>query len=235
VEDIKPKLQGMKGKTVNFDKIEMAGSINGVKPKAATSNLKRKRVDLSTAVDASSTYIAPTEARNGEDLGDFIEFDAGDGQDYEALNYNHRLRRKLRRALEDVEMRKESLVREQVRKLCLENGVDVPPELNTPVRPVHKRGERVLENGTLETAKAERVRSRLELAEYNNASRVLRKQAKQIAVEAGLRLHAELTGLLPRRQSQGDGHKTEGYGIGWHVPKEQPPEDILQPKDLSIL
>jgi hypothetical protein len=114
--------------------------------------------------------------------------------------------------------------------------MDVPPELDTPAKPIHKRGQRVLENGTLETDKAERVRLRIELAEFNNAARVLRKQAKAIAIEAGLRVHAELTGLMPPRKPQGeDEHKVEGYGPGWHVPKEQRPEDIVRPEDVMIL
>ena len=70
------------------------------------------------------------------------------------------------------------------------------PEPTTCIRPVNVRGQRILKNGTLETTKRERVRTRIELTEYNRAARVLRKQAKQTAVEAGLRKHAELTGKL---------------------------------------
>ena len=41
---------------------------------------------------------------------------------------------------------------------------------------------------------------------------------------------------MPPRKPQGeDEHKVEGYGPGWHVPKEQRPEDIVRPEDVMIL
>lgn len=54
----------------------------------------------------------------------------------------------------------------------------------------------ILENGGTEPAKQERVRARPELAEFNKASKVLGRQAKQCAMEAGLRKHAASTGRL---------------------------------------
>ena len=40
------------------------------------------------------------------------------------------------------------------------------------------------------------MRSRLELAEFNKIMKVLRRQAKQTAIEAGLRKHAEVMGRI---------------------------------------
>jgi len=55
-------------------------------------------------------------------------------------------------------------------------------------------------DGTLETAKQERVRSKVELAEFNKMAKVLRRQAKEMAVEAGIRIYLELMGRIPKRE-----------------------------------
>ena len=55
-------------------------------------------------------------------------------------------------------------------------------------------------DGTLETAKQERVRSRVELAEFNMNAKILRAQAKAKAVEAGIRIYLELMGRIPKRE-----------------------------------
>ncbi|KAI9880675.1 MAG: hypothetical protein M1830_001679 [Pleopsidium flavum] len=197
VDEIKPRAMGMKGVEVEFDNIQLAENATEVNPSA-----KSKRVDLGVVADDSRTQLISTGQRDGaEEAGDFIELDVGDDQDFEGVGYNHKLRRKLRRAIEAAEIRKEMLVRQKALEHCLAKDIEPPTELQTPHKPMNVRGQRVLEDGTLETAKQERVRSRMELAEYNKAARVLRKQAKQIATEAGLRKFAELTGAVPNNIS----------------------------------
>ena len=235
VADIKPKALGMRGVEVDFDSLELGDSLNGVKARDAgiAINKNKKRVDLSGAAGIEGIHIVPTGAQNIEDPGDFIQLDVGEGQDHEALNYNHKLRRKLRRAIEAADVKKELLVRERTVEFCEEIGIDPPPELFTPAKPVHLRGERALEDGSLETAKAERVRLRLELAEFNKAARVLRAQAKEIAMEAGLRVYAEMTGRIPPRGSQGNEGSTLDYGPGWVLPEDKPPE-VIRPEELGV-
>ena len=192
VDEIRPKAMGMKGVEVDFDKIQIER-----KPTEAMPKSKSKRIDLGVVADDSKTQLISTKGGDGrEDAGDFIELDAGDDQGFEALGYNHKLRRKLRRAVEAADIKKELLVRQQALEHCLAKNIEPPIELQTPHKPVSVRGQRVLEDGRLETAKQERVRMRMELAEYNKAARVLRKQAKQAAIEAGLRKFAELTGAV---------------------------------------
>lgn len=208
---IKPKALGMKGVDVDFEALELGETLNDVRPK-----LGQKRVDLSNIPEQVGTHLIPTTQQAGQDSGEYIKLDVGEGQDYKALNLNHKLRRKLRRAMENAEIRKEVLVRERVMDLCKEKGIEPPQEISTPVKPVHLKGHRVLENGTLETEKRERVRMRMELAEFNQAARVLRKQAKKIAMEAGLRVYAEMTGRIPPRGSSGNEGHAAGYGTGWY-------------------
>ncbi|MCJ1386540.1 hypothetical protein MMC17_009666 [Xylographa soralifera] len=235
VAEIKPKALGMKGIEVDFDSLEVGDSLNDVKSRGAGNavNKTKRRVDLSGAAGIEGAHIVPTGARNAEDPGDFIRLDIGEGKDHEVLNYNHKLRRKLRRAIEAADVKKELLVRERAAEYCKEIGMDPLPELVTPAKPIHLRGERALEDGTLETSKAERVRLRLELAEFNKAARVLRAQAKEIAMEAGLRVYAEMTGRLPPRGSQGNEGSPLNYGPGWVLPEEKPPEAI-QPDELVV-
>lgn len=182
----------MKGVEVDFDAIEIGESRSDVKPKKANS-----RVNLGDVPNhAKAEYIPAT--RQGEDgePEDFIKLDVGEGQDFETLNYNHKLRRKLRRAIDNAEIRKEMLVRHRACDYCNEKNIEVPPELTTPYKAINVKGQRILENGTFETAKQERVRARMELAEFNSQMRILRKQAKEAAIYAGLRKHAELTGKI---------------------------------------
>ena len=234
VNDIKPK--AVKGVEVDFDKLELGDRTNDVRPRgvAQASTLKRKRVDLSSAAAATENLIVSTDNRNGGDPGEFIKLDVGEGQDYEALVYNHELRRKLRRAIEAADMKKELLVRERAMEYLKELGLEPPEELSTPTRPIHLRGERALEDGTLETVKAERVRLRLELAETNKATRVLRKQAKDISTNAGLRVHAEMTGKLPPRGTEGNEEENRAYGEEWVVRKEKPLEEILRADEVPV-
>lgn len=182
----------MKGVEVDFDAIEIGESRSDVKAKKPNS-----RVNLGDVPNHAKAEYIPT-SREGEDgePEDFIKLDVGEGQDFETLNYNHRLRRKLRRAIDNAEIRKEMLVRQRACDYYNEKNIEVPPELNTPYKPINVKGQRILENGTFETAKQERVRSRMELAEFNSQMRILRKQAKDAAIYAGLHKHAELTGKI---------------------------------------
>lgn len=191
-EDIKPRALGMRGKEVDFDAIQIGDRQGDVKPS------KRKRVDLGEVADnAQENLVRVRRDTKPTDDEDFIKLDIGQGQDHEALNYNHKLRRKLRRALDGAQVQKEMLVRQRAVEHLKSKGTEPPAELTTNAKPLNVRGMRILENGAMETAKQERVRARVELAEFNLASRVLRKQAKQCAIEAGLRKHAALTGRLP--------------------------------------
>ena len=193
VDEIKPRALGMKGIEVDFDAIEVGESRSDVKAKKASN-----RVNLGDVPEhATAEYIPAGRRSEYGESEDFIQLDVGEGQDFETLNYNHRVRRKLRRAIDNAEIRKEMLVRQRALDYCHEKNTEVPPVLRTPYKPINAKGQRILENGTLETAKQERVRARMELAEFNTQMRILRKQAKEAAIYAGLRKHAELIGKIP--------------------------------------
>ena len=211
VSDVKPKAYGMKGVEVDFDAIDLAKKRNEL-----SSNSRKSRVDLSKVASEANTHPVPIAIQAGNDAGEFIKIDVGDGGDYEAANYNHRLRRKLRRAIEAAEIQKEKLVREKACASLKQQEMPIPIVLTTAAKPIHLRGHRVLENGSLETDKGERVRLRLELAEYNKAARVLRKQAKQIAMEAGLRTYAESIGRIPSHREHDLAQTHQNYGPGWY-------------------
>ena len=199
VLDIKPKALGMKGVEVDFDSLEMGETPSDLKKKT-----KGKRIDLGVVPEEAKVHVLPIgDPGPSEDPGEFIKLDVGDGQDFQTLDYNHKLRRKLRRAIENAEIQKEMLVRQRTLDYCIERSLEPSIELKAPPKPVNVRGQRILEDGTLETAKQERVRMRMELAEFNKAARVLRAQAKRTAIEAGLRVHAELTGKLPTASKPG--------------------------------
>ncbi|KAI9717316.1 MAG: hypothetical protein M1812_004843 [Candelaria pacifica] len=194
VNDIQPRVLGMKGKEVDFDKLEAA-------EKAAEARKSEKlkqsnRVDLGAIADESRATLIRAGDRdgNGEAPGDFLQFEGGEGQDYEELSYNHKVRRKLHRALDQAQIKKEMLVRQKALEHCEANGIEPPEVLKVPYKFGKIESHRTLESGELETAKQERVRKRMELVEYNKAAKVLRKQAKAVATEAGLRKFAILMG-----------------------------------------
>lgn len=191
VDEVNPRALGMKGVDVDFSAIRKE-MLCKKQPKT-----KIEKVDLGTVPINATMEVLPTSSPHWQyGSEDFVKLDVGDGADFESLNYNHRLRRKLRKAIEDSDIRKEMLVRQRALNFCLENGLEPPTELKSPSKPRKVKGQMILVSGALETAKQERVRARTEVVEYNKAAKVLRKQAKQIAVEAGLRKHAELTGKL---------------------------------------
>jgi hypothetical protein len=208
VADIKPKALGMKGQEVDFDILEIGNRPSELRIKnekivqeLKDGKAKGNRVDLGKVADESKTKVLTSNGATPTGLeGDFVSLDFGgamDGQQFEALNYNHKLRRKLHRAIEAAQIQKELLVRAKAKEYCESKGIEVPPELAAEYRPIKLAGRRILEDGTLETEKQERVRKRLELAEYNKAAKVLRQQAKAEAIEAGLRLFAQLTDKKP--------------------------------------
>ena len=189
----------MKGIEVDFDAIEVGESRSDVKSKKANG-----RVNLGGVPDhANAEYISASQQTENREPEDFIKLDVGEGQDFETLNYNHKLRRKLRRALDNAEIRKEMLVRQRALDYYADNNMQIPLELRTPYKPINIKGHRILENGALETAKQERVRARMELAEFNTQMRILRRQAKDAAIYAGLRKHAELMGKIQFTDSPG--------------------------------
>ena len=202
VDDIQPRALGMKGVDVDFSAIEPAERRTDIKKKSSGT----KRIDLSQVPKDAEAEFIPSARRSSVDRepDEFIKIDVGEGQEVEPLNYNHRLRRKLRRALDAAQIQKEILVRERALAYCVEKNVEPPAILRTPNKPKSTRWHRILENGTLETDKKERGRGRMELTEYNRQAKILRRQAKQMAIEAGLRKHAELTGRLPASDPQAD-------------------------------
>ena len=198
VDEIKPRALGMKGVEVDFGAIQTGESRSDIKPK-----VNSKRVDLSSAPNDANAKFIPTGDRGegGGNPEEFIKLDIGEGQDFEALSYNHKLRRKLRRAIDNADIKKEMLVRQRAIDYYEQKEIETPHVLKTPLKPVNVKGQRILENGLFETAKQERVRARMELAEFNTQMRVLRKQAKDAAIYAGLRKHAELTGKVPPNET----------------------------------
>ena len=215
VTEIQPRALGMKGMEVDFSKLEFGGDIAGGLRVAAKEQKKEKpkgnRIDLGAIAPESITQTMYGPYNTSGDPANldqnFVEFgEPGDegGHQYEQLNYNHKLRRKLRRAMETAQVKKELLVREAAIKHCEENNYEVPPVLRTPAKPENIRGQRTMPDGTLETAKQERVRNRVELSEFNRNAKMLRAQAKEMAVEAGIRIYLELMGRIPKRDGLED-------------------------------
>ena len=194
VDQIKPKAMGMKGHEINFETILKGDGQSEIRVKD-----RSRRVDLSGIPEQSEAeYITSRSDIPLEDPEEFIQLDVGRGEDYEKLNYNHKVRRKLRRAIEHAETEKELLIRQRTLDSLQGQGLNAPESLKTKVKPVSVRGIRVLDNGRLETAKQERIRARIELADFNDRMRILRKQAKEAAIYAGLRKYAEATGMIPQ-------------------------------------
>ncbi len=215
VEEIKPRALGMKGVEVDFDAIEIGERQSDVKPKHGN-----KRVNLGDAPnDIRAEYVPAVQRGEGGDGEEYIRLDIGEGQDFESLNYNHKLRRKLRRAMDNAQIRKEMLVRQRALDYYQEKDREPPAVLKTPYKPVNVKGQRILDNGMFETSKQERVRARMELAEFNTQMRILRKQAKDAAIYAGLRKHAELTGRIPpsetplKQESLPDNQQVDSAGL----------------------
>jgi hypothetical protein len=102
--------------------------------------------------------------------------------------------------MEAAKVQRELLVQSKAIKHCEKQGIAVPAALNLPTKPISVKGKRTLPGGLLETDKQERTRTKVELAEFNKQARVLRRQAKEMAIEAGIRIFLELTGQIPKRE-----------------------------------
>lgn len=206
--EIQPKALGMKGVHVDFDKIEKTEKYGDIQLKQPTTKASSKRVDLSEiASDQHAQYIGRTEGENAGTNDDFMQLDVGCDYEHQVLNFNHRTRRKLRRAIDNAEIQREILVRERAIEHLKSKGLDIPPQLYTRPKPLNVKGHRIMEDGGLETDKQERVRARVELTEFNNHMRVLRRQAKEAAIYAGLKKHAELTGKIAVVEGQPEAAK----------------------------
>ncbi len=231
VKDIQPRVLGMKGKEADFDKLEAAERL--AEARKAGLVKQSNRVNLGAVADDSKATLirAGGGGENGGAPGDFLQFEEGDGQDYEALSYNHKIRRKLHRALDQAQIKKENLVRQKALEHCETNGIEPPEVLKKPYKFAKIETHRTLENGELETAKQERVRKRMELVEYNKAAKVLRRQAKEVAMEAGLRKFAQLMGKEvvdgdgDTKMSDGDVHMTSESSSEEEEEKEEEDED----------
>ncbi|KAI9814756.1 MAG: hypothetical protein M1827_003022 [Pycnora praestabilis] len=194
VSDIKPRVLGMKGAEIDwerFERMEKAGE-KADKIKAKFLGSGKDRVNLGAISDESKAKVLGLSKNDDEAPGEFIPLNIE--QDPADMNYNHNVQRKLHRALEAAQVEKAMLVRQKALEYCGPNEIEPPEVLITAYKPVKINGQRALEDGTLETEKQERVRARMELAEYNQAAMVLRRQAREQATKAGLRKYAELTG-----------------------------------------
>ena len=209
IDEIEPRIPGLKDHEIDWSVLDKEDDEepSPIPNKLASGSTSKsnKRVDLSTAAkETQSVFLVPSSStRNAPDptsSSDFLSFTQDPSStpiDHAPVNYNHRLRRKLRRALDDALIRKEALIRQAAIAKFTSQNFSPPPILLTPLKPLNKLQPRILENGTLETEKQERIRTRMELADFNHASKVLRRQAKQKALEAGLRRFAIATGKIP--------------------------------------
>ena len=230
--EIEPSIPSLKGQQIDWsiveqdhEDLEKVPAEDYQQPRLSKPST---RVDLSTAAkDNEAVALVPSSVQNplhanhnNQTSADFLSLSQGgpDYHEHSPVVYNHKLRRKLKRALVDAQVRKEALVRQKAIAKFKSRGLNPPAILLTPLKPHSKLQPRILENGTLETQKQERIRTRMELADFNNASKVLRRQAKALAIEAGLRIHAEAMGRIPARTEQEireeDEKATKGTGIG---------------------
>ncbi|KAL8631613.1 hypothetical protein Q9189_002619 [Teloschistes chrysophthalmus] len=177
-EDIKPRVLGMGGQEIDFDAIE------------GEHHRRHWKASGGKYVDLRDPKVTDDE--------DFIKFDKPAGQRQGASNYNRKLRQKVHRAVDHAQAQKEKLVRQRAILLFKARDERIPRELKTSCKVQNIKGMRILENGAKETPKQEKINKARELKTFNEASRVLRKQAKHHAVESGLRKHAEVPGILPK-------------------------------------
>ena len=225
VDEIKPKALGMKGRSINFEDLEVTGEgPSDLRSKVAEKErpFNPNRVDLSAIADETATQAVfgddPNHPRDTLSTN-FVSFsDVATNAnmttpiEHQPTTLNHRLRRKLRRAIDNAQIRKERLVRQKAIEHCKAHNIPIPPILESHTHPVNQRGSRTLPSGALESAKQERVRARVELAEFNKWAKVLRRQAKEKAIEAGIRVYLELMDRIPRRVTLDKARKTGDKG-----------------------
>lgn len=258
VQDIVPIVRGLKGKSIDWDNLEIGkGTDIQLKGQKSAYSAASNRVDLSKAAgEGSLHYIGGGNNMEIDDIGfagdddgneedddedddlaanqDMLKLDVGDDQAHENVNFNHRTRRKIRRALDNQQIQREVLVREKAIKYLEEQGLPVPSILRSSPKPVHEKGARLLENGSLETEKQERIRQRIELTEFNNNAKVLRRQAKEIALEAGLRVYAEMTGRIAKPEGPVKEAWEVGFGEGWLKPPKPDTDDVLWARKKAL-
>ena len=193
---IRSRAMGMRGIEVDFEAVEKGEGKSDVKPR-----VNRGGVDFDIASHYARTECISNELGSVQGQPDeFIQLDVGKARDFETINYNHTLHRKLRRAIDYAESEQEILERRRAVEHCAEKDFNAPATLHTGTRPICTKGQRILESGFLETAKQERGRARMELAEFNIQMRVLCRQAEEAALYAGLHKYAEVTGRISRVQ-----------------------------------
>ena len=153
-EYIKPRTLGMRGREVD------ANAIPAGKVQSNVEERRGKRVDLGeVAKTVNETYVPVDDVRDSVNNQPFNKFDVSESQDHEALNLNHKLRRKLRRALDNAQIQKELLVRQRVVDHLKAKGIVLPNELLTDDKATNFKGTRILENGATETTKQEQARA----------------------------------------------------------------------------
>lgn len=188
-KDIKPRVLGMKGKELDIDNLESVLRAAEEKLAAEKADLEKYgdhragRVDLGKVQDESKAtlILGSGEADQSGMDGDFISFDVDDNDEPVAeddVNYNHKMRRKLNRAILGAQIKKENLVRARALAHCKANGIEVQTGFTAAHQPVKLDNHRMLIDGSMETAKQERIRKRVETAKYNELARAFRKIAK---------------------------------------------------------
>ena len=123
----------MKDVEVDFDMLGVGQTSSGVQVKQNRNN----RVNLGAVPLESEAKLHRVGGETpAESPGEFISLDVGEGQDFEAINYNHKTRRKLRRALEAAEIAKEMVVRKAALGHYQKNDIKPPEELKTLYKPM---------------------------------------------------------------------------------------------------
>lgn len=212
VDDIKPQVHGMKGVTLDFSKIHYDGEkltgLTSVGNQPQQNRFNKKRVNLGAApAESHIESVFPSQRGSGANtapLGqqDFVSFDNAGGKEDAAQPpaFNHHTRRKILHAMENAQIEKELLVRAAATAHCEAKGIPVPAIFATSGQPVSIPGQRTMPNGELETDKQVRNRAKVDLTEFNVHAKVLRGQAKEMALEAGIRIYLELMGTIPARE-----------------------------------
>ncbi|KAL8857043.1 MAG: hypothetical protein Q9178_006335 [Gyalolechia marmorata] len=138
---IKPQKLGMRGREVDPDPIPASKVQSNVEQR------RGKRVDLGeVAKPVNETYVPIDDLRDSVDYKPFIKFDVSESQDHEALNLNHKLRRRLRRALDNAQIQKKMLVRQRVVDHLKAKGIAIPKKLLTNGKAKNFKGTRILED-----------------------------------------------------------------------------------------
>ncbi|KAI9888312.1 MAG: hypothetical protein M1814_000587 [Vezdaea aestivalis] len=198
VNDIKPTVTGLKGIDFDWDDIEIGeGKLDfKIKRKAENSFTDNSNPNLTSLGPRTSKATSTATASQSN----FISFAPTETTDLGSLNY--KIRKKLQMSLDRCELEKEKHVRERALEYLTEHGMTHPPQLLTELHPKSKTGKLVLPNGLLETDKQLRIRARVELAEFNKFMKVLRAQAKEQSIYAGLKKYADAMAAAEEREKE---------------------------------